>query len=447
MNHRWICLFLALCLLVLPACQGPAEPIYEESVPGEWTQFEPSPKPASIGIRSVFSNAPSFSAQTTAECAVAHLRASVDGGLWFSCDTFDEPYFFMNDPWGHRNLTFALAETADLRSVRVQWYQGGGSAADVQTTYQREYLFRIEASADGEAWTQVYPTEGDPYAPSGTKGELESYPCSYEGANYVRLWCVGSDGGVAKDGATYFAVRNVNIVGIGHGEGGGEENRFNPAYLADQVKYTDPMSVNPAYAHLNLDVGEETTVYFVRHGKSDYTVSTNATEGLNSVGWKQAENIAEFLSLRKIDAVYSSPYQRCLDTVAPFLASNDLPLTVNEQFYERTIGSEVETAPAGFAAAQWEDYDYKLVGGESLNEVQARMMQGLSEVFSYARNNGQNTLVVSTHAAALSVLLDVYNGKGAENYSRILSMNTPCVRCVFRGPACVSMEFFDIAAF
>lgn len=196
-----------------------------------------------------------------------------------------------------------------------------------------------------------------------------------------------------------------------------------------------------------LTVNGRLTVYFLRHGKSDYTVSTNATAHLNETGYQQAECIARyFQKVGTVDIVFTSPYQRCVDTVEPFCALSGLTPVVVPEIYERTISTEVEKIPAGFADAQWKDFTYKLKGGESLEEVEKRMISGLAAVFDCADEKKADTVIVSSHAMALSTLLNVYlPGQGAEIYSRILSMNTPCVRCVFEGASCVEMEFINIS--
>ncbi len=460
--NRFLSSFLVMVILFLSACtspvspaQTPLDPSLETENTGEISEPEkeesddndspqlpaPSAEVTSIPIIEAISDAQPYSARNHAHCAVDSLRSSVPGGLWYSGDVTAD---YLESDFGpnERAITLVLGETVDLTSVRIRFYQGGSSADEIVSEYGRKYYFFIQASADGKEWSFVYPSDSalrGTLAVSDCLGELETFECSFEKANYVRIIGAGSDGGSKPLDWKYFAIRQIEVYGHSYGTGGGnaiDGNGFVP--LTANPKGGESAKV--------LNVKKPITVYFIRHGQSDYSVSTNATAHLNARGYMQSYAIADYFSSREIDAVFTSPYQRCVDTVEPLCDLLGTEATVNQDIYERTIGSEVEYAPSGFVAAQWVDFSYKLNGGESLYEVQTRMIRGLGSIFRTAEaDEDVDTILISSHAAALSVILNVYaNEKGSEIYTRLHTMGTPCVKCVFVDNTCVEMEFIDI---
>jgi broad specificity phosphatase PhoE len=72
----------------------------------------------------------------------------------------------------------------------------------------------------------------------------------------------------------------------------------------------------------NKPYGQLTKVIFVRHGETDYNVEKKHDhEGkatLTETGRKRSNLLADWLLDEKVDVIYSSPLQRCLDTITPF---------------------------------------------------------------------------------------------------------------------------------
>ena len=446
--RRALCFVLVSCFLLLTACQSARPDQIFAPVPdsSDISNISDSVSDSTVSIRDAVSDAYVLTSETVAQCAVEHLRKDVLRGKWFSAEVIDT---FCGSPFekDERYLCLVLAETSDISAVSVRWYQGGEDAEDIRAEKNRTYFFYIQASEDGVTWKSIYPADFDEkhtYARSGTGSEEETYSCKASGVNYVRIVGAGCQDLQNPANNKYFAVRNVSLQGkMNGGEGGFSEVVVRPYQLT---------MYNPSLPAL-LNAKRRVTVYFVRHGESDYTVSTNATAPLNETGVKQARAIAQYFTSKNIsvDAVYSSPYQRCIETADPLSRAFNLPLEIDERLHERTIGTEVEVIPAGFAVAQWEDYEYKLEGGESLADVETRMAIGMTDIFYSVSTQEYDTVVVSTHAASLSVFLNCYQhynvfscSAGKQIYSRILSMQTPCVKCVFEGNKCLLMQFIDI---
>ena len=150
-----------------------------------------------------------------------------------------------------------------------------------------------------------------------------------------------------------------------------------------------------------------TTIYLMRHSQAMKPVNVNNSDSLQlqNEKWcltKEGEKLAEEKSnqeeLQDFDIVYSSNYVRAMDTAKYF--SNEVH--IEESFGERKFGiNSWEELPEDFGKKQFEDFDYKLQNGESINEVILREEKTLTELLKNHR--GQKVLIVG-HSTALASL-------------------------------------------
>ena len=89
---------------------------------------------------------------------------------------------------------------------------------------------------------------------------------------------------------------------------------------------------------------------------------------------------------------------------------------------ERKIGRWVEDFYE-FAEKQWRDFDYKLENGESLNEVQDRIVQAYHRIIE---NNEVQTLLICGHGTAMSLLF-YHLTNGEFDYADFLQMKMPSI--------------------
>ncbi len=125
-----------------------------------------------------------------------------------------------------------------------------------------------------------------------------------------------------------------------------------------------------------------TILYLVRHGQSDWNAA-NRFQGhvdrpLTDLGRTQAEALARELASIALEAIYSSPLRRALDTATAVAAGRDLEVVADDGLREVDVGSwagltraEVEERfPAEFrrwveGGDGWED-------GETYEEMSTR---------------------------------------------------------------------------
>ncbi len=186
-----------------------------------------------------------------------------------------------------------------------------------------------------------------------------------------------------------------------------------------------------------------TTVYFIRHAEPNFANHDDLTRELSQKGLADRRLVTVFLQDKGIGAVLSSPYRRAIDTVGEFAARRGLPVVTVGDFRERCVGSWVDDFDAD-ARRQWEDFDYKLPGGESLREVETRCVTALERVLAdYA---GQR-VAVGSHGTALSVLIHHYDASfGYREFNAIKGLMPWAVRFRFDGTRFMDVQAFDLFA-
>ena len=185
-----------------------------------------------------------------------------------------------------------------------------------------------------------------------------------------------------------------------------------------------------------------TTVYFIRHAQADYSVQDDLARPLTEKGMSDRVIVTDFLRSRDIAAVYSSPYKRAVDTVSHFAEHAGLPVITVNDFRERKIGNAWIDNYLNFCEKQWADFSYKLEGGESIAEVQARNIAVLNDVLSAHKNEN---VAIGTHGTALSVIINYYdNSYGFEDCMAMLYIMPWVVKMTFKENMCIEIEEINI---
>ena len=168
----------------------------------------------------------------------------------------------------------------------------------------------------------------------------------------------------------------------------------------------------------------ETVVYLMRHtdatNKNNYNIIKDGDNNqllnekliLSVSGEKFAEKVSKLNELKNIDAIYSSSYVRSMETAKYFALENNTILNVDERLGERKIGQMGDMEWKEFNRLQNKDFDFKLNGGESLNQTKKRMTEAMKNILMYEAGN---RVVVVSHACALTCLLSAWCEVG-KNY-------------------------------
>ena len=146
-----------------------------------------------------------------------------------------------------------------------------------------------------------------------------------------------------------------------------------------------------------------TTFLLIRHGLTDAVdkVMAGWMEGwpLNRTGRMQVQRLAEGLSRRRLDAVYTSPLERAIDTAGPIAQAHGLKPQVCEDLGELRIGAwEGRLIEELDTLEEWRRFNERRrwvrpPGGELASEVQTRMVQRMNCL--RLRHTGETVAVVS----------------------------------------------------
>ncbi len=168
-------------------------------------------------------------------------------------------------------------------------------------------------------------------------------------------------------------------------------------------------------------------VYFVRHAQPDFSIIDDLTRPLTEKGIEDSKKVTEYLLDKQITKAFSSPYKRAVDTIKDFATKSNLEINIIDDFRERKIDDGWIEDFNSFAKEQWNNFEYKLPHGESLNEVQKRNIAALHQIL---KENLNRNIVIGTHGTALSTIINYYDKNyGYSGFERIKQL-MPYVACV-----------------
>ena len=184
-----------------------------------------------------------------------------------------------------------------------------------------------------------------------------------------------------------------------------------------------------------------TTVYFVRHAQPDFTHRNDLTRPLTKEGQSDSKTVLEFFRDKHIDAFYSSPYKRSIDTIKETAEYFGIDIITDVRLRERENGIGGNTTD--YFRKRWADMNFCESGGECLNSVQSRNIAALNDILSAHENK---TVIIGTHGTALSTILNYYDRSfGVNDFLRIIDWMPFIIGLYFDGDRLVDKkEFFHI---
>lgn len=168
----------------------------------------------------------------------------------------------------------------------------------------------------------------------------------------------------------------------------------------------------------------KTTVYVTRHGETEWNVAKRMQGRKNSAltenGMLQAKQLGDRMKDLSIHAIYSSPSERTLHTAELIKGDRDIPIIVDEHFYEINMGiwegqtiDDIERQyPEEIQLFWYEPHLFQSTSGENFEAVHKRVMDGIQLLLE--KHKGESILIVS-HAAAAKLLVGHFAGIEIEN--------------------------------
>lgn len=155
----------------------------------------------------------------------------------------------------------------------------------------------------------------------------------------------------------------------------------------------------------------------VRHGQTEWNqlgiIQGRTDIPLNDTGIVQARAAGEWLSQRRIDAVYSSPMQRAFDTATEIARPHGLPVISIDDIIEIDFGLwEEKTADElkRLYPEYWNDWSWHLdeeksanMQAESAYTILNRVKRALNSIFE--ENTAGSTAVVVSHTMPIKLIM------------------------------------------
>jgi alpha-ribazole phosphatase len=170
-----------------------------------------------------------------------------------------------------------------------------------------------------------------------------------------------------------------------------------------------------------------TELILVRHGETEWNVAEvfrgQADIDLSETGRKQAELLASYLSTVAIEAIYSSPLKRALQTAEAIAKLHGLKVSIESDLIDLNFGrwqglphQEVKEK-YGDLYAKWINHPEKvrMPEGEALDDVRKRITRFRNKVIE----NRRGTIVVVGHRVVNKVMLCALLGLDNSHFWKI----------------------------
>ena len=144
---------------------------------------------------------------------------------------------------------------------------------------------------------------------------------------------------------------------------------------------------------------------------------------LTGEGRQAAEQLADELEPYVITSVYSSPYQRAIETVTPTAQRRELEVHLLPDLRERRLGLAQTDDWQGHLQRSWADPDYALEGAESGRQAQRRAIALLDLLRTRHADGGR--LLVGSHGNLISLILQTF--EPGVDYSFHQAMPMPAI--------------------
>ncbi|QWC21586.1 phosphoglycerate mutase family protein [Bacillus haikouensis] len=170
------------------------------------------------------------------------------------------------------------------------------------------------------------------------------------------------------------------------------------------------------------------TIYIVRHAKAG---GQAFHESLTAEGREQAHRLSSFLGKYPIEAIYSSPFTRTLQTIQPFSDCSGISVQEDERLGERILSEKDLPDWKDRLRESFEDFSLAFPGGESNEQAMARASSFIDDVLERKEDH----IVVVSHGNLSTLLLRYFDEK--YGYDELFALSNPDVYLVNAGEGLV----------
>jgi len=167
----------------------------------------------------------------------------------------------------------------------------------------------------------------------------------------------------------------------------------------------------------------QTVIFMVRHAESQYIPGQEKARGISEKGRQDAVKVKDLLLPEGIDAFFSSPYQRAVQTLEPAARAAGKEIAIIDELRERTLAADHVQIPseqfADFKKRLYNDFRHAFPGGESSEEAQRR---GTEAFMQLLRRHPGKKLALGTHGDIMTLILNSFDPKFGYAFWRSTSM-------------------------
>ena len=152
------------------------------------------------------------------------------------------------------------------------------------------------------------------------------------------------------------------------------------------------------------------TIYLIRHSApfveiDNYVDNDNVLWSefnknmiLSPQGEENVKKLCNVNELKDLNEIYASNSSRAIETAKYLAESNNIRIKLDERINEREFGVDyLRDLPADFTKLSFEDKNFKVNNGESLNEVDNRLKSFISDLL----DNDSNKIAIVMHGIIL----------------------------------------------
>lgn len=171
-----------------------------------------------------------------------------------------------------------------------------------------------------------------------------------------------------------------------------------------------------------------TTLLLIRHGENEYLkkgilIGNMPGVHLNERGCEQAAAINETLKGQPIQAIYSSPLERAIETATPLAKTLGLEILVRPALTDPNVGTwvgqrieDLSKLPE-WKLVQEKPSEFRFPGGDFFPEMQTRLVD---EIAAIAEAHGKTDLVaVFFHADPIKLVVAHHLGMALDNFQKL----------------------------
>ncbi len=138
---------------------------------------------------------------------------------------------------------------------------------------------------------------------------------------------------------------------------------------------------------------------------------------LSIEGEEASKKLASEKALQTVQFIYTSPFVMSIGTAKYLAQKLELEISIRREIGERILGNLGDKKIRMITEIQENDFDYRLNGGESLNDVKKRMVRFVNRLLE---EHADKTIALFTHNVAITCLLSNWCTKGFNLDNRLI---------------------------